>query len=61
MQGRTEVEFEDPLMQELGRLVRGSSLFVVGATRAKAAGSFDEAVTCFGWHSRLTRTTTLPV
>jgi len=47
LQGRTEVEFEDPLMQQLGKLVRGSSLFVVGATRAKAAGSFDEAVALF--------------
>jgi len=47
LQGRTEVEFEDPLMQDLGTLVRGSSLFVVGATRAKAAGSFDEAVSLF--------------
>jgi tetratricopeptide (TPR) repeat protein len=46
-QGRTEVEFEDPLMQELRELVRGSSLFVVGATRAKAAGEWEEAVTLF--------------
>ena len=47
LQGRAEVDFDDPLMQELGELVRGSSLFVVGATRAKAAGSFDEAVQLF--------------
>lgn len=45
--GPTEVQFDEPLMQELRSLVRGGSLLVYSATHARAAGNLDAAAQGF--------------
>lgn len=47
LRGQQEVQFDDPLMQELRTLVRGGSLLVYSATHARAAGDLDAAAQGF--------------
>jgi tetratricopeptide (TPR) repeat protein len=45
--GAQNVQFQEPLMQELRSLVRGGSLLVYSATHARAAGELDAAIQGF--------------